>query len=140
MRLIRPALLIALPLLAAVGPALAARTATALGEAPIHDRPAPDAAVISTLPAGVTVTLEQCTSDVSAAPFGAVASSPGAMAALAPPPPGAFCLLRGLGWVDAKSLGNISADPAALLDGDSLFDPLKTPKPSWDDLSTDDAQ
>lgn len=132
MRLIRPALLIALPLLLAAGPALAARTATALGAAPIHDRPAPDAAVISTLPAGVTVTLEQCTTD---------AGAPGASAAaaLAPPPPGAFCLLRGLGWVDAKSLGNISADPAALLDTDSLFDPLKAPKPSWDDLSDDDS-
>lgn len=130
MRLIRPAMLIALPLLLAAGPALGARTATALGDAPIHDRPAPDAAVISTLPAGVTVTLEQCTSD----------ASPGATAALAPPPPGAFCLLRGLGWVDAKSLGNVSADPAALLGTDNLFDPLKTPKPSWDDLSTDDAQ
>ena len=134
---------LALPLLiglALAGPALAARTATALGEAPIHDRPAPDAAVIGTLPAGVTVTIEQCTSDVGTAPLGAGASSPGATAALTPPPPGAFCLLRGLGWVDAAALGNVTADPAALLGTDDLFDPLKAPTPSWDDLSGDDGQ
>ena len=115
-------------LLAAPAPvALAAQTATVSGTPPLHDGPGPAYPRTGhSLPAGVLVTLERCSTDL-----GAGSSAAG----LVQPAPGAgdWCLVRGAGWVDARALVNISADPQSLLPGSDAFDALKAAAPAWDD-------
>lgn len=127
-----PVLLLAAALHSA--PALAAQTATVSGAPALHDGPGPDyAATGKTLPAGATVTIERCSSDLvsgSAAP-GVVAPAPGA---------GDWCLVRGAGWVDGRALVNLSADPQNLLptgDGLDPLDALGEDSPAWDDPTID---
>ena len=114
----RAALLLALALPAA--PALAAQTATVRGTPALHNGPGTEfAATGKTLPAGATVTVEGCD------------SGPGA---------GAWCLVRGAGWVAAEGLVDLSADPLSLLQEGSDLDPLAAlgdAGPAWDDPTRD---
>ena len=124
----RPRPLFILPLLLLATPALAARTATISGAPTAHASPDTAADITGHPPTGATVTIERCTSDATLA----TATAPGT---------DDWCLLRGIGWVMGQDLVNLSADPAALLPDDGIFDPLKPATPTWDDLdsSPDDA-
>ncbi|MCS6760065.1 MAG: hypothetical protein MO852_14890, partial [Candidatus Devosia euplotis] len=48
---------------------------------------------------------------------------------------GDWRLVRGVDWVEAFALVNISADPSDLFPGTDWLDPLKDATPAWDDLS-----
>lgn len=122
----RPTILLTLPLLLLATPALAARTATISGTPAAHASPDATSAVTGHPPTGAIVTVEHCTSD------GTHPSAPGAQNS--PLETNDWCLLRGVGWVRAQDLVNLSADPAQLLPEDDAFDPLKPTAPTWDDL------
>ena len=75
------------------------------------------------------MTLERCSTDL---PGG------GASGRTIQPAPDAdaWCLVRGAGWVHARSLVNIAPDPQSLLPAGTGFDPLdplKASTPAWDD-------
>ena len=114
-------------------PSRAAQTAVVRGAPSAHASPSLDAPLTGTLPAGATVTLEQCSGD-------SLAGAALAGRKLPPLPPGEddWCLVRGVGWVEAGSLVDITPDPADLLPGMDMLDPLKDPTPAWDDLSDPD--
>jgi len=105
----RKTLFIAALLLLAT-PALAAQTATISGTPAAHASPNATADITGHPPAGATVTIEQCSND--------------------------WCLVRGLGWVAADSLVNLSADLESLLPENAGFDPLKEAAPAWDDMQS----
>ena len=102
-----PRPLLILPLLILATPALAAQTATISGTPTAHASPDANADITGHPPTGATVTVERCTSDAPqvTAP-GIQYSAPGM---------DDWCLLRGVGWVMAQGLVNLSADPAMLL-------------------------
>ncbi|MEO5807316.1 hypothetical protein [Devosia sp.] len=113
-------------LLLFAAPALAFdNTATVAGNPPFYDGPGYDYTAQGRLPAGATVTLEQCTPDGDT-PF------PGYPRRRHTD--GSFCLIRGAGWVDAAFLvgmrakvnvtdpSSISTPPNGLLGGSSLSD------------------
>ncbi|MGV8856354.1 MAG: hypothetical protein ACOH2L_17135 [Devosia sp.] len=132
-------LLAALP----VSSALAAQTAVVRGTPQTHASPSADAPLTGTLPQGAMVTLEQCSGEgLAGAAMSGAAMSGAAMGGVALPrlPPGAgdWCLVRGVGWVEATALLDITADPRALLPGTDFLDPLKDASPAWDDLSDPD--
>jgi len=128
-RVTPPAIALVALLLAAlpVPGARAAQTATVSGTPPLYNGPGSEfAATGTTLPAGATVTLERCSTDLAtgSGSAGLIRPAPGA---------GDWCLVRGAGWVDARALVNITVDPTDLLGGSDWLDPLRDAAPAWDD-------
>ncbi len=122
-----PAIALFALLLLSAAPARAAQTATVSGTPPLYTGPGTEfAATGTTLPAGATVTLERCSTDLAtgSGSAGLIRPAPGA---------GDWCLVRGAGWVDARALVNIAVDPTDLLTGSDWLDPLKDAAPAWDD-------
>jgi len=117
-----PITLIAALLLLAT-PAHAARTATISGTPSAHASPEASAEITGHPPTGATVTIEHCTGETA----GFIAPAPGE---------DTWCLIRGLGWIAAAGLSNLSADPQTLLPDNAGFDPLKEAAPAWDDLQS----
>ena len=127
---IRNVLLVVLLSVAMAHSVQAAQTATVSGTPKLHSGPGAEFAPTGqTLPAGATVTLERCSTDLLTGndAAGLIQAAPGA---------GAWCLVRGAGWVEASGLVNIAADPQDLLPDGTGFDPLdplKDSTPAWDD-------
>lgn len=130
-----PALLALLLATLAMPGVHAAQTATVSGTPPLYSGPGTEYAPTGkTLPAGATVTLERCSTDLAggSSTAGLIQPTPGA---------GDWCLVRGAGWVAAGGLVNISADPDDLLgvEGrDPLKDALGETTPAWDDFTDPD--